>query len=220
MNTTSSASEFPAFRLTVKSKVSILGGDVAGLRQARSGADTYGTVTSQLVRRIEQAGGSLDFQIDQLPANLREAAFFYFGAATYAFESNPGYRYSGIRYPARQTLLRFDIRPLSTDLRSLGLRAETDLRVDDIHLGSIKFLQTVGIIVTIAANAPKAYDNFQHIYLPQAKIIKAEVEKYLEEYFDALRKAGLKIQHDTPPINIPERPELVHPHEQRNRRRN
>lgn len=217
-STTSINNEVPAFRLEIKTSVHLHGGDPKAFTIARTGIAASDGVSAQLERRIVQAGGRFRFDLDDLQSDLREAAYFYFGAATYSFDSNPGYRYSTIRIAARKTLRNLGLAPLSTELRHEGFRVETQLNLDEIELGSLKFLQTVSVVLAIAANAPRAYDNLQQIYLPQARIVKSQIENYVEEYFNTLRKAGVDVEHRTPPIRIPDQPQLPQPSERERRR--
>ena len=105
------------FAIEIKSRVHIRGATVDALRRARDGLHLPESILMQLERRVSQSGGRFRFDISKLPIELQEAAFFYMGAATYAFESNPGYRYSVIRIAARKVLASHNIQPLPTALR-------------------------------------------------------------------------------------------------------
>lgn len=213
-----SESDDPAFELKIQSAVHIEGGNLQELRSAFAITNLPDTVPALIERRVEQAGGSLSFDLRDLRPDLQDAAFLYLGAATYCFESNPGYRYSAIRFEARKTLLDYGIRPLSTSLRHAGFRAETQLELAEIELGSLKFLQTVAVVMSIAATGPAVYRNLNEIYLPQARILKTKIEQYVADYFETLEKLGVDVSHRTPPINIPETPQLPQQRDQRRRK--
>lgn len=214
-----------SFSIEIKLRTHIQGADGEALRGRREKLYISRDITTQTQRRVSQTGGSIHFDLSELSADLSEAAYFYLGAATYAFESNPGYRYSSIRFAARKALVDYSLRPISTVLRRNGVTVRSEFAVDHVELGSINFWQRIQIFVTItggisglAATAPIAYQNIETIYLPAAEKISAEAVEYVGRYFETLQKLGLKVDYEILPLEraiIPERP-AIHRRQRRN----
>ena len=207
-----------SFSIEIKLRTHIHGADAEALRERREKLYLGKDITTQTQRRVSQAGGHIGFDLSELSVELSEAAYFYLGSATYAFESNPGYRYSSIRFAARKALVDHNLRPISTTLRRNGVSVRSEFAVDHVELGSINFWQRIQIFVTItggisglAATAPTAYHNIETMYLPAAKKISAEAVEYVGKYFETLQKLGLKVDYEIPPLEppiIPDRPAI------------
>jgi hypothetical protein len=203
-----------SFAIEIKLKTHIHGADWEALRQRRERLHLNENIVTQLQRRVSQAGGQFSFDLSDLSPELREAAYLYLGSATYAFESNPGYRYSAIRFAARKSLVGHGLRPISTVLRGNGVAVWSEFTVDRVELGSINFWQRIQLIVTItggisgfAATAPTAYHNIENIYLPIAQKISTNAIQYMGDYFETLQKLGIDVEYEIPPLELPIMPE-------------
>lgn len=192
-----------------KTRFHLEGGDVERLRSYRNGFAPRHGFRQKLALRARQAGATLPFDIHGLDDGLAEAAYFFLGAATYCFDSNPGYRYSVIRISARQALARYGVVPLTTALRANGFRTESGFSLEGIEQGSIKFFSKVSIsigiaanIVTIAPAVPYTYRFVTEQLYPEYKEAAAIVTNYIEVFNAVLNETGVQIEHDTPPVQL------------------
>lgn len=216
--------EDPWFSLEIKSEIRIISLDEDAFIRGFAQLPRRNVREKQLERRIGQAGGSLPLDPRLLPPRLSDAAYAYIGSATYAFETNPGYRYSQIRFVARRALAERGLLPFSTVLRHEGFTITSHFSLGEVELGSIKFWQTVQVGVGIAAGmsgfaatAPTAYKNFNEIYLPQATKVTSLVLEYVDDYFSVLAEIGVNFDQKTLPIHLapPPTPPTVIPRRKR-----
>lgn len=186
-----------SFTLKIDSDIHIQGANRARLKNALGEVDKYDSALAQIDRRVSQASGHFAFDIAEMSDELRDAAYFYLGAATYAFETNPGYRYSTIRFAARRFLLDHNLLPLSTVLRNQGFKISSELSLGEIEPGSIKFQQTVNVVLFVATTVALANDTLQVTQNPAVQHATYEVLNYVDQYFTILGQSGIHMRQTT-----------------------
>lgn len=199
-----SASGQPSFDFSISTRNRIAGLKGSNAIEFVNLATVYQSLQTQIARRLSQAGASVAPAIYEQPSDVEIAAYLYLGAATYAFESNPGYRYSAIRTAGRRLLMQFGIRPLSTELRLAGLpQPVVHYSVDEALPGSIKLKDVVFVGITglgLAADIPTIATTGADFYADTISHAQKITSKYRHRYEQGLKEAGIDLESEPEPI--------------------